>query len=207
VAGFVAKTVAAGGTTVLVDINAGFNIDDSLQLTYGIASTAEAGTTVTVTCSDLHGLVIGQAVTISGVSVAGYNGYWTVTGVSTNTFTYTNSVSGLGAGAGGTVAYPSTMAAQTIAAAGTTLITATPIISRIAFVTGASGTNGVSLPAPALALEIRVINESGASALLVWPHGTETIDGGGAGASKSMALSTSAIYRCDGTNWWEQTST
>jgi hypothetical protein len=205
-AGFVAKSVASGASTVLVDINAGFNQDDVVQISYAITSTAEVGSVVTITCTGLHGLVVGQNVTIAGVNLAGYNGYWVVTGVSTNTFTYTNSVTGLSAGTGGTAAYPSTIAAQVIAAAGTTLATATPIQSRIAFVTGASGTNGVSLPPPALGLEIRIINESGASALLVWPHGTETIDAGGAGSSKSQALSTSSIFRCDGTNWWEQTS-
>jgi len=96
-----------------------------------------------------------------------------------------------------------------ITAAGTTAATGTPILSLVSFVTNASGTNCVVLPPPSLnqaANPIVIVNESSANALLVFPHGNEKIDAGTAGASKSMALSTTAIYRCDGTNWWEETA-
>ncbi len=49
------------------------------------------------------GLTMGDGVTIANVSVAGYNGSFTVTGISGLTFTYT-AAGGLGAGTGGTAA-------------------------------------------------------------------------------------------------------
>ena len=209
-AGFVTKAVASGATSVLVDINAGFSYNNVLYLNSVIASTAEVGNTVTVTCSALHGLVVGQTVWISGVSVAGYNGAFVVATAGTTTFTYTNSVASLGAGTGGLASWVSTAPGQTIAAAGTTAATGTPILALVNFVTGATGTNCVTLPPPSLnqALNpIVIVNTNASNALLVFPHGSEKIDAGSAGASKSMALSTTAIYRCDGANWWEETAT
>ncbi len=208
-AGFVTKAVSAGGTTVLVDINAGFNVNNVLYLNAAVSSASESGSTVTYTSSVLHGLVVGQTVWISGMLPAAYNGCFVVTAVgSSTTFSVTNSVSGIGASTqAGTATWVSTAQAAIVAAAGTTQATAAPIISQQVFVTGASGTNGVLLPPPALTLQIVVVNESSANALLVYPHGTEKIDNGTGGAAKSQALSTTGVYRCDGTNWWEQTST
>jgi hypothetical protein len=45
---------------------------------------------------------VGNSVTIAGVSVAGYNGTFTVTGVRPGQFTYFGAVGGLGTGTGGT---------------------------------------------------------------------------------------------------------
>ena len=67
-----------------------------------ITSTSESGTTVTVTsAANPTGLLVGNTVTVSGVSVAGYNGIFTVTAIpTTTTFQYTAAAS-LGAGTGG----------------------------------------------------------------------------------------------------------
>lgn len=72
-----------------------------------ITSTAESGTTVTVTMASANptGLTIGRNVTLAGVNVTGYNGNFTVTAIPTGTtFQYVNTVSGLAAGSGGTAA-------------------------------------------------------------------------------------------------------
>jgi subtilisin-like proprotein convertase family protein len=59
---------------------------------------------VTITTTTPHGLVVGQQVSISGVTVAGYNGTFLVTGILTPTlFTYSLATSGLAASAAGTV--------------------------------------------------------------------------------------------------------
>jgi hypothetical protein len=68
-----------------------------------ISSATESGNTVTITTSSAHGLSQGQRVVITGVSVAGYNGEYTVVTTPTSTtFTVTNPTSGLASGAGGT---------------------------------------------------------------------------------------------------------
>jgi hypothetical protein len=67
----------------------------------GITGTTESDTTVTVTTSAANTFSVGDQVTISGVSVAGYNGTFTVASVIDSThFTYTD-VAGLTAGTGG----------------------------------------------------------------------------------------------------------
>ncbi len=67
-----------------------------------ITSTSESGTTVTITSTaNPTGLLVGNNVTVSGVSVTGYNGIFAVTAIpTTTTFQYT-AASGLGAGSGG----------------------------------------------------------------------------------------------------------
>ena len=67
-----------------------------------ITSASESGTTVTVTsAANPTGLLMGNTVTITGVSVAGYNGIFNVTAIpTTTTFQYTAAAS-LGAGTGG----------------------------------------------------------------------------------------------------------
>ena len=69
-----------------------------------ISSTAESGTTVTVTMATANpaGLSVGNSVTIAGASVAGYNGTFTVTAIgSASSFQYM-AAAGLGASSGGT---------------------------------------------------------------------------------------------------------
>ncbi len=69
-----------------------------------ITAASESGATVTITMANAIPLVPGQAVTIAGVTPAGYNGTYNVTSVNGNTFTYTDTVGlGVGAVAGATV--------------------------------------------------------------------------------------------------------
>ncbi len=74
-----------------------------------ITSISETGSTVTVTLAvPVTTLNTGAVVVISGVSVAGYNGTFTITGISGSTITYTDSVTGLApvTGSGTASAYP-----------------------------------------------------------------------------------------------------
>jgi hypothetical protein len=68
-----------------------------------ITSASESGTTVTITsAANPSGLIVGDNVTVSGVSVTGYNGIFAVTAIpSGTTFQYTAASSGLAAGTGG----------------------------------------------------------------------------------------------------------
>jgi len=68
------------------------------------AGATETGTTVTITTISDHSVVAGASVIVAGVTEAGYNGTFTVTGVpSSTTFTYT-AAGGLAPSGGGTVA-------------------------------------------------------------------------------------------------------
>src|SRR5207248_2163282 len=79
---------------------------------------------------------VGDSVTIAGVSVAGYNGTFTVTRVGTRLFTYLDTTTGLGGGTGGTftdttaagTAQPITSATE----AGPTTVTITSTLSPTA---------------------------------------------------------------------------
>ena len=67
---------------------------------YGIS---ESGSTVTVNTAMPDALVANEPVTLSGVSVNGYNGLWKVATVTNNySFTFTAATTGLGAASGGT---------------------------------------------------------------------------------------------------------
>ncbi len=73
-----------------------------------ISSASESSQTVTITTTTEPNCLAGNAITISGFSgaFAGYNGTFAVASVNiaTNSFTYTDSISGLGASSGGTAA-------------------------------------------------------------------------------------------------------
>jgi hypothetical protein len=74
--------------------------------TSAIMSASDSGGTVTITMTTANptGLIMGDNVTIAGVSVAGYNGTFVVTAIPTgSTFQYT-AASGLVGGTGGTAA-------------------------------------------------------------------------------------------------------
>jgi hypothetical protein len=65
------------------------------------SSASETGNTVTFTTTAAHNLYGAMPVVISGCSVSGYNGEWTITGTPTSTtFTLYNPTSGLGAPTG-----------------------------------------------------------------------------------------------------------
>ena len=73
-----------------------------------INGASESGTTATITTTTANTLAVGDTVNIFGVSVAGYNGTFTVASiVSPTQFTYTNPTSGLANSGGGGVTSPS----------------------------------------------------------------------------------------------------
>jgi hypothetical protein len=82
-----------------------FGLSDGASMSAGTAATistaTESGSTVTITTSAPSGFSVGEQITISGVSIAGYNGNFIVTSVSGNTFTYTVAATGLTNGTGG----------------------------------------------------------------------------------------------------------
>lgn len=86
-----------------------------------VQSATESGTTVTITAplyngiTSLPSLQVGDSVLISGVSVAGYNGTFSVSSVNpyASTFTYTDTATGLANASGGT-ATPTNVATASI---------------------------------------------------------------------------------------------
>ena len=92
----------------LAAYNVIYNLGASWPTSASIATSngaTESGSTVTITMSSANDLAVADSVTIAGVSVAGYNGTFTVTKVdSTTQFEYTNAVTGLANSGRGTVA-------------------------------------------------------------------------------------------------------
>jgi hypothetical protein len=74
----------------------------SIGIAAGPTGATEAGNTVTITTTAPHGFIVGQGVTISGVGVDGYNGQFTIMGVTATTVTYTDGTTGLANSGGGT---------------------------------------------------------------------------------------------------------
>ena len=72
----------------------------AISLTNGAT---ESGNTVTITTTEPHNFVVGQSVLVSAVNANGYNGTFTITSVTSTTFTYQDSAAGLGNSAGGIV--------------------------------------------------------------------------------------------------------
>ncbi len=154
-----------------------------------ISTAACKGTTVTITTVVDHQIAKNQTVFVSGVSVAGYNGVFTVTAVTTTTFEY-SVPSTLGAGAGGAVYLSGLISLQPIAAASAVgnIVTVTlsgpsniPVNSPI-FLSGLTGAgagwNGVwtvsqnSLSNPALTaqqFQVLIIGASGTATLAANP--------------------------------------
>lgn len=91
-------TIPDGGTTASFSVP----LIDNGNNTYNVTTAASVGTTATLTTATNHLFVVGQPVTVAGVSEAGYNGTFTITAVTANTFSYTTAGSGLPAGSGGT---------------------------------------------------------------------------------------------------------
>jgi hypothetical protein len=83
-----------GGRNALAQIYTG-STSAPLVATGGATTAASGdGTTATITTTTAHGLAIGDLVTISGVTPTGYNGTFVLTGVATNTISYTNTTTG-----------------------------------------------------------------------------------------------------------------
>ncbi len=75
-----------------------------IPIVAGPTGATEAGNTVTITTTTPlpSSFSKGSTVQVSGVGVAGYNGVFTITGVTATTFTYTDPTSGLASSGGGT---------------------------------------------------------------------------------------------------------
>ena len=151
---FLIYTVASAGASNTPNI-VGFNnlysgTSAALTVAAGTAGATESVNTVTITTTAAHGLVVGQQVTISGVTVAGYNGTFTIlTTPTTTTFTYTDASSGLANSGGGTAtplgicgATPSVKWAYNASSASGSMNTS-PVLSlngtQVGFVEGVSG--------------------------------------------------------------------
>jgi hypothetical protein len=70
-----------------------------------ITTASESSSTVTITTSAAHNFTAGEVVTISGVSVPGYNGTFTILSSTSTTFTYIDSVTGLGSATAGSASF------------------------------------------------------------------------------------------------------
>jgi len=81
----------------------------------------------------------------------------------------------------------------TVAAAGSTAADATPITSRFNLVTAADGTKGVLLLADSVGVS-RIVHNSSASALKVWPPTGAAINTGSVDAANSVAAGLTAIF-------------
>jgi hypothetical protein len=71
----------------------------AIDLGVAVSSFSGSGSVVTVNTTGEHGLNTGDQVVISGASVAGYNGTWTVTRSDRDTFTFSGSTTGAATGA------------------------------------------------------------------------------------------------------------
>lgn len=81
VQGYFIATAAASGTPRLLHIE--------LDLFQTVTSITRSSSTATVTTPGAHGFQIGDRVNVRGANQTEYNGIFLITGVTTNTFTYT----------------------------------------------------------------------------------------------------------------------
>ena len=125
----------------------------------------ETGNVVTITTLAPHGFVVGQNVTIAGLTPAGYNGTFTITSVpTTTTFTYVDTVTGLApATSSGTATLAPSTFATTAAGIQAALAALTSVgAGNVTVTAGPSGSftvvfaNTITLPGSALA----VVNNS-----------------------------------------------
>lgn len=175
----------------------------------------ESGNTVTIATGNAHTLQVGDTVAVSGVSVAGYNGTWTVTAVPTSrSFQYTNPATGLAPSGGGTV----TLAVPGATETGTTVTISTAAahgrsvgdVVVIASV-GVSGYNGTfaitAVPSPRTfqytAASSGLANSGGGTATFYAPFqvrigGNDSAVIGGSGLAYTAANIQSAINAISG---------
>jgi hypothetical protein len=96
--------LAVGATNLNLNGDNTYNAEIGWSNPPAITSATESGSTVTITAATATGLFAGDLTTISGVTVAGYNGVYTVTKVlSPTSFQYTDAATGLAGSSGGTV--------------------------------------------------------------------------------------------------------
>ncbi len=101
---------AAAGMQIqspVIDWNASGNFPTTYTIAPTGASESSSTVTITTTASNNSQISVGYTVVIAGVTAAGYNGTFTVTGKpSSTTFTYTAATAGLPASGGGTAVSP-----------------------------------------------------------------------------------------------------
>jgi hypothetical protein len=140
-----------GGGPTVVDENAVVTIAASpngatqpaaVAIAASPSGASENGYLVTINTTVAHGLSAGQTVTVSGVSVSGYNGTFTVVSAPLSTqFTYVVGVAALANSGGGTAA-SSTATIQTVSAHG--FVVGQLVLTTGIGVTGYNGTFTVS---------------------------------------------------------------
>lgn len=102
---------------------------------------------------------------------------------------------------GGSAGLPGTVNA--VAATGSTIADAAALKTGLNVVTAGDGTKGVILPAGRVGLTVEVKNNAGAG-LKVYPsNAAGAVNAIAAGGAITMALNTSAIFKCtDGIQWF-----
>ena len=109
------------------DHNVNAVITQQQQVVTGLTISATGGGVVQYACSDTTFIVVGTSVTISGFSVAGYNGTFTVTVVTSSTFTVSNSTTGTSTTTG-TVGFAPLLGAITMPNTGGSGTTIQPLV-------------------------------------------------------------------------------
>ena len=105
-------TPTSGHTYVPGDIVTISGIKNSVSIT-GISGN---GTTVTYSTANTNGLTVGQSITISGATTAGFNGTFLIASITSNTnFTVASTVSGTSSTATGTYSSPFNITSATVA--------------------------------------------------------------------------------------------
>ena len=99
-----AKVADAASQAVLDSLGA-TPVQDLTSHTATITATGakESGSTVTITTTAAHNFQVGQTAVVSGVTIAGYNGSFTILSATATTFTYTALTSGLPPSGSGSV--------------------------------------------------------------------------------------------------------
>ncbi len=127
----------------------GFNTGDLVVERVGngaggtITAATESTNTVTITTQTANNLLNGQQVKIAGVSLAGYNGTFTITVLSATQFTYTDTNSGLTPSSGGTVTSLTDAANAVYLDEFSTSGTSQTAAATLALPTAVSGTNQI----------------------------------------------------------------
>jgi hypothetical protein len=91
---------------------------------------------------------------------------------------------------------------STVAAAGTTQGTAALIGSSLVTVTGASGSNGVILPAGMPGDTVTIYSSAATNALLVYPPVGAAINAAATNAAYSLTAQTSHQFKCFSATSW-----
>jgi hypothetical protein len=89
--------VFAGGATKLFKLDASdLSLDSVVKASKTISNVSKTSQVVTITTSAAHGYSIGDSVTVAATSTTAVNGTFTITGITSTTFTYAQSGSNIG---------------------------------------------------------------------------------------------------------------